>query len=367
MILMSLVDFSNIFRPVDGRSRAITAENPTGAKGAGGTASGPLGQSRKGRAFLPLPAGAELQLCDIRTPGIITHIWMTTFRQTENNWFALRNIVLRMYWDDEETPSVEVPLGDFFCNGFGEPAVVNSLPMAVNPVGGMNCYFPMPFGKSARITVTSEHPEDIEAFFFQIDYIEKDGLPEDTEYFHAAFRRENPTRTGIDFTIVDNIRGRGKYVGTFLALTALERFWYGEGEVKFYIDGDTEFPTICGTGTEDYFGGAWGFVAPDNGNPVTERTYSTPFMGFAQFITRDGVRAHIYDGATPPMRGFYRWHLPDPILFEKDLRVTVQQIGHDGLRLFERSDDLCAVAYWYQREPHMPFEPLPDTAARRPR
>ncbi|TCT33064.1 glycoside hydrolase family 172 protein [Martelella mediterranea] len=364
---MSIGNLNDIFRPAEGRSRAITAENPTGAKGAGGKAAGPLGVARKGRAFLPLPAGAELTLCDIRTPGIITHIWCTTFDQTEKHWFALRNIVLRMYWDDEETPSVEAPLGDFFCNGFGERAIVNSLPVVVNPTGGMNCYFPMPFRKSGRITVTSEHPEDIEAFFYQIDYTEKDSLPEDTEYFHAAFRRENPTAPGQDFVIVDNIRGRGKYVGTFLAWTSLERFWYGEGEVKFYIDGDWEWPTICGTGAEDYFGGAWGFVTPNNGAAVAEQTYSTPFMGFPQFVTRDKVRAHIYDGAALPMRGFYRWHLPDPILFESDLKVTVQQIGHDGLRLFERSDDLCAVAYWYQREPHAAFKPLPDAAGRRPR
>lgn len=360
-------NLGTLFVPTSGRSRAITAENPTGGKGIGGQASGPLGQGRKGRAFLPLAAGETLELCDISGAGIINHIWMTVADHTPKNWFVLRNLVLRMYWDREATPSVEVPLGDFFCNGFGARSLVNSMPIVVNPIGGMNSYFPMPFRDGARITVTSEHPEDLEAFFFQIDYREMDAVSADTEYFHAQFRRENPTAIRTDFTILDGVRGRGKFVGTYLAWTSLSRFWYGEGEVKFYVDGDTDWPTICGTGAEDYFGGAWGFVTPRDGSPVTEETYSTPFLGYPHFAQRDSVRAHIYDGAACPMRGFYRWHIPDPILFETDLRVTIQQIGHDGLRLFERSDDISAVAYWYQREPHAPFPELPNAAARQPR
>lgn len=358
---------NHLFGKMRGKSRAITAENPRGLKGEGGKATGPLGMARKGKAFISLAQGETATLVDIEGPGIIQHIWMTVTDQTETGWFVLRDLVLRMYWDDEQTPSVEVPLGDFFCNGFGARAIVNSLPIVVNPVGGMNSYFAMPFKKAAKVTITNEHPQEIEAFFYQFDYVLVDELPEDTEYFHAQFRRENPTKLKQDYTIIDGIKGRGKYVGTYMAWTSLSRYWYGEGEVKFYLDGDRDWPTICGTGTEDYFGGAWGFVKYDNGNPVQEQTYSTPFMGFPHFQVTDNTRSHIYDGAACPMRGFYRWHILDPILFEEDLRVTVQQIGHDGKALFERSDDVSSVCYWYQTEPHQAFPALPDVLERRPR
>ena len=358
---------NSIYSRVHGRSRAITAENPSGLKGEGGKAAGPLGVARKGKAFISLSEGETATLVDVEGPGIIQHIWMTVTDQTESGWFVLRDLVLRMYWDDEATPSVEVPLGDFFCNGFGARAIVNSMPIVVNPVGGMNCYFPMPFRKSARVTITNEHPQAIEAFFYQFDYMLVDELGEDVEYFHAQYRRESPTVLRQDYTLVDGIKGRGKFVGSYMAWTSLSRYWWGEGEVKFYIDGDGDWPTICGTGAEDYFGGAWGFVKPDNGNPVHEQTYSTPFLGYPYFSKTDDTRAHIYDGAACPMRGFYRWHLPDPLLFEEELRVTVQQIGHDGKALFERSDDIASVSYWYQTEPHQAFPSFPDVLDRRPR
>lgn len=358
--------FHSIYEPASGQSRAITAENPKGGKGAGGQAAGPLGASRKGHAFLPLKSGETITLANISGSGVLHHIWITVADKTPSDWYVLRNLILRMYWDEEEKPSVEAPLGDFFCCGFGSFAIVNSMPIVVNPRGGMNCYFPMPFRKSARVTVESEHSEDLEAFFFQIDYTLTE-VDNQAEYFHAQFHRENPTEIKKDYTIVDNIQGHGKYVGTYLAWTSLSRFWWGEGEMKFYIDGDKQFPTICGTGAEDYFGGAWGFVTPNNGGPVEEQTYCTPFLGYPYFAKTDDKRAHVYDSAACPMRGFYRWHIPDPILFESDLRVTVQQIGHDGLRLFERSDDLCSVAYWYQAEPHAAFRQFPDKSARQPR
>ncbi len=358
---------NQMFNRMHGRSRAITAENPHGLKGEGGKAESPLGLARKGKAFISLAQGETATLVDIEGPGIIQHIWMTVADMTESGWFVLRDLVLRMYWDDEATPSVEVPLGDFFCNGFGARAIINSMPIVVNPVGGMNCYFPMPFRKAAKVTITNEHPQAIEAFFYQLDYLLMDELGDDVEYFHAQYRRENPTVMKKDFTLIEGIKGRGKFVGCYMAWTSLSRYWWGEGEVKFYIDGDGDWPTICGTGAEDYFGGAWGFVKSDNGNPVQEQTYSTPFLGFPYFSKTDDTRAHIYDGATCPMRGFYRWHLPDPILFEEDLRITVQQIGHDGKALFERSDDIAAVSYWYQTEPHQAFPSFPDVLDRRPR
>lgn len=362
-----MFDMTKIYTKTKGKSRAITAENPNGLKGQGGQATGRLGKSRKGKAFIPIAKGETATLMDINDCGVINHIWMTTVDKTETGWFVLRDLVIRMYWDNEETPSVEVPLGDFFCNGFGARALINSLPIVVNPWGGMNCYFPMPFCTTARITITNEHTQDIEAFFFQIDYMLVDEHPRDIEYFHVQFRRENPTQIKKDYTIIDGIKGSGKYVGTYIAWTALSRFWWGEGEVKFYIDGDDVFPTICGTGAEDYFGGAWGFVSPNHGNSVNEVTYSTLFMGYPYFAKQDTVRAHIYDGAACPMRGLYRWHLVDPIIFENDLRVTVQQIGHDGRELFERSDDLSSVSYWYQSEPHHVFPKLLKVEDRRPR
>ena len=349
-----------------GRSRAINAENPHGEKGAGGMATSPLGQGRKGRPCLTLAPGETATLADIEGSGVIRHLWFTVTDQTERHHFVLRNIVLRMSWDNEATPSVEVPLGDFFCNGFGQRAIVASVPIAVAPTGGMNSYFPMPFAAGARIEVTNEHPAAIEGFFYQVDYELVDELPTDTGRFHAQFRRTNPTTKGVDHIVLDGVCGRGQYVGTYIGVAALERYWWGEGEMKFFIDGDVDFPTICGTGLEDYVGGAWAFQDRLGGDPRA-MTYSNPYFGYPHQASIDESRFSAYARAMPPMHGMYRWHLPDPIRFEKDLRVTLQQIGHDGFELFERSDDVSTVAYWYQIEPHSSFPTLPDRHARRPR
>jgi hypothetical protein len=351
-----------------GRSRSISAENPDGRRGGGGMAASPLGTGRKGRPCIPLAAGETATLAAIAGAGVITHIWCTVAERSAVADFVLRDIVLRAWWDDEERPSVEVPLGDFFCNGFGRRASVTSLPIVVAPAGGMNCYFPMPFATGARITVTSEHPADLDAFFYQIDYLEVDAIAEDSGTFHAQWRRSPVTEPGRDHVIVDGVRGRGKYVGTYLAIAALQRHWYGEGEVKFYLDGD-EHPTICGTGTEDYVGGAWSFQAGLREGDARPTTYSSPFLGYPFHAPSDGSGAAPHEGTvrTVPMHGLYRWHLPDPIHFERDLRVAIQQIGHDGRELFERSDDVSSVAYWYQAEPHAPFPHLPDPPQRRPR
>lgn len=351
-------------RPV--RSRAITAENPTGAKGAGGTAAGLLGPGRKGRAWVPLAAGDTLTVADIRGPGVIRHIWMTTPDTTPEGPFVLRNLVLRMYWDDEDSPSVEVPLGDFFCNGFGTRALVTSAPIVVAPTGGMNSYFPMPFRGSARITLESSHPGDIRVFY-QVDYTEGDEIGDDVGYFHAQWRRTDRPRPGEDHVILDGVHGAGAYVGTYVALTALGRYWWGEGETKFFLDGDTDLPTICGTGLEDYAGGAWGFqdrLSRDSEPEVL--TYSAPYFGYPQRETNDTSRRSPYSTAMPPGHGVYRWHLEDPIHFAEDIRVTLQQIGHDGTLLFERADDLCTTAYWYQSSGTARFPELPDAAGRRP-
>ncbi len=357
-----------------GRSRSINAENPEGKVNFGGQTSSDLGPTRKGRPCIDLPIGETTLLADIDGPGLIQSFWITVTDKTSKGYYVLRDLVLKMYWDNEETPSVEVPLGDFFCNGFGTRCRVNSLPIVVNPTGGMNCYFPMPFRKHARITIENQHAETISGFFYQFNYCLMDSIPDEAAYFHAQFRRENITTPKKDFTILENITGRGHYIGTYLAWTALERFWWGEGEMKFYIDGD-EHPTICGTGTEDYFGGAWGFYGIE-GNQIQEQTYSTPFLGYPYFSETDKDFQH-FDGMGSernkntfdliPKHGLYRWHVMDPIIFDKSLRVTIQQIGHNGLGLFERTDDICSVGYWYQAEPHGCFPNLPKAEDRWPR
>ena len=349
-----------------GRSRAINAENPRGEKGGGGTAASFLGPSRKGSPCLYLHAGETATLADIHDTGVITHIWITVTDRSEKNNFVLRDLVLRMYWEDEKTPAVETPLGDFFCCGCGAGCTFSSLPMAVNPTRGFNVFFPMPFRKAARITIENQHETDLKGFFYQIDYCLYDSLPEQLGYFCANWRRERITTLQKDYVILDNVCGPGRYVGTYIGLTTLERYWWGEGEMKFYIDGDDTYPTICGTGMEDYFGGAWSFATQQEGRTV-ENNYYTAFMGYPYHSAQDTLPHPYHENDCPPMRGFYRWHLLDPILFAEDLRVTLQQIGVNKRGLFERQDDLCSVAYWYQASPKTDFPPLLDKKARWPR
>lgn len=351
----------------NGRSRAINAENPHGEKGKGGTASSNLGKSRKGSPCIKgIEPGETVVLAEMEGPGVIQHIWITVTDKTEADNYVLRDLVLRMYWDDEEVPSVESPLGDFFCCGFATGCVVNSLPIAVNPARGFNSYFPMPFRRKAKITIENQHQVTVPAFFYQVDYCLYDELPEETAYFHAQWRRQRLTTLGEDYVILDGVKGRGQYVGTYIALTTLERFWWGEGEVKFYIDGDEEYPTICGTGMEDYFGGAWSFASQADGRTV-ENTYCTPFMGYPYYSAQHNIHNDYFNDDAPPMRGFYRWHIMDPIHFTEDLKVTVQQIGVCHKGLFERQDDVASVAYWYQTEPHTEFAPLLRKEERWPR
>lgn len=350
-------------------SRAVNAENPRGEKGKGGMAAGPLGASRKGSPCIPIiEPGEEKILADIKGAGIIRHMWMTvTDKLSEKNRFVFRDLVLRMYWDGEKTPSVECPLGDFFCCGFGRSYPVNSVPITVIPRHGFNSYFAMPFAKGARITLENQNEEAIPSFFYQIDYTCMDELPEDMGYFHAQWRRSKITESGKDHVILDGVKGRGQYIGTFLALSALERYWWGEGEVKFYLDGDKEYPTICGTGTEDYFGGAWSFAKIGSGR-MEEQTYQTAFLGYPFYARHDeGIYNDYHNDDCPPMRALYRFHIPDPIYFKQDIKVTLQQIGcyHGGL--FERQDDVSTVAYWYQSEPHVEFPMLSGRKEREPR
>jgi hypothetical protein len=341
----------NLLELSDERSRAITAENPDGGKGAGGQAASHLGTGRKGSPNIPIDSGDTATIADIEGPGVVKHIWITAPNELNGRQYLIRDLVLRMYWDGEDEPSVEVPVGDFFGCGHGRFCDLQSIPMTVGSNGGLNVYFPMPFRDRAEITVELDGPADIDGprFFYQVDYSLVDEIAEETPYFHAQWRRTNPVTPGEDHVIVDGIEGEGHYVGTHLGWAALSEHWWGEGEVKCYIDGDEEYPTICGTGTEDYVGGAWAFGDND--------TFSSAYLGYHQYDDGDDQ---------VPKHGMYRWHVPDPIRFREDLRVTVQDIGHRG-ELFERSDDISSVAYWYQREPHASFPDLPETEARQPR
>jgi hypothetical protein len=363
-------NWNEVLRPQSTvRSRSINAENPTGAPGGAARTASDLGVGRKGRAFLPLPSGETLTLADIEGPGTIRHIWITVPDATEAGPFVLRDLVIRAYWDDEEHPSVEVPLGDFFCNGFGTRALVTSEPIVVAPTGGMNSYFPMPFRSRARIELHSDHPAEIGAVFFQIDYTVGDDIGDDVAYFHAQWRRSNGTTAlGSDHVIVDGIEGTGAYVGTYIALASLERYWWGEGEVKFFIDGDEDFPTQCSTGLEDYAGGAWAFQDQLSNDPAPRALpFSAPYFGYPHVTATDETKASPFTVEMVPNHAMYRWHLPDPILFTSGLRVTLQQIGAWDHGLFERSDDISSTAYWYQTGGHVPFPALPDRRMRRPR
>ncbi|MFP3089719.1 DUF2961 domain-containing protein [Treponema sp. TIM-1] len=373
---MNSFGLANLMVLKTGKSRSISAENPHGEPGAGGKEASNLGPGRKGRPCITLPQGKETVLAGIAGPGIINSFWMTCAQNGEKSYYILRDLVLRIYWDDADFPSVEVPLGDFFCCGFGARSKVNALPIAVNPTGGMNCYFPMPFRRTAKFTIENQHPGDVPGFFFQINYT-LDSVPDNSAYFHAQWRRENLTTAGKDYTILDGVSGKGHYVGTYLAWTALERFWWGEGEMKFYIDGDRDYPTICGTGTEDYFGGAWCFYEEHDGIN-DEVTYSTAFLGHHYFSGLESSKSYLYVGGRDmrklekiydlmPKHGLYRFHIMDPIMFESDLRVTIQQIGHNQSELFERTDDVASVAYWYQDKPYGKFPKLPAAKERWPR
>lgn len=353
----------------NGRSRSINAENPNGEKGKAAMASSPLGPARKGSPCLTdIRPGEKVNLANIIGPGIINHIWITVTNKTsESDRYVLRDLVLRMYWEDEEKPSVECPLGDFFCCGFGQECNINSLPITVVPSRGLNSYFQMPFHKSARIELENQHANAISGFFYQIDFTLYDELPKDTGYFHAQWRRQKITELKKDYVIVDNIRGKGHYVGTYIGLTTLERYWWGEGEVKFYVDDDEEFPTQCSTGMEDYFGGSWSFAKQENGKTI-EQTYTTPYIGYPYYSrTDETIHNDYHNDDIMPQRGFYRWHIQDPVCFYENIKVTLQQIGVGYQGLFERQDDLCSVAYWYQTLPHNLFPDFPTKEERWPR
>jgi hypothetical protein len=349
----------NLSRLSDARSRSISPENVSGAKGAGGMSTdGPaahmargLGQGWKVSPFIVIEAGEERAIADIEGPGAIQQVWMTLAR---GRW---RHTILRIWWDDQDQPSVECPVGDFFACGWERFAQVSSLAVCVNPGRGFNCYWEMPFRRRARVSLTNLSDEAVYCYY-QINYALTE-VPEDAACFHAQFRRTNPLPYKEVFTLLDGVRGRGHYVGTYMAWGVNNTGWWGEGEIKFYLDGDEAFPTICGTGTEDYFGGAYNF---DPGVVERDRTsgyveFTTPYCGMPQVIRPDGVYR------SQQRFGLYRWHITDPVRFERDLKVTIQALGwrtEKDRRYLPLQDDLASVAFWYQTLPTAPFPALPD-------
>ncbi len=347
------VGLGNVWRLADAETRSISPENPTGARGAGGMATegtaspvlGGLGQGWKVNPFVRIPAGGEHVLADIEGSGAIQHHWLTP----TGGW---RNQVLRMWWDDDPQPAVECPVGDFFASGWGEYAQVSSLAVCVNPGRAFNCYWEMPFQRRARISITNESHEE-RLLYYQVTYSLCD-VPDDAGRFCAQFRRVNPLPKGEVVTILDGVRGRGQYVGTYCAWGVNNSGWWGEGEVKFFLDGDEEFPTICGTGTEDYFCGSYNFDVEGQ-----YREFTTPYAGMPQVLRPDGTYR------SQQRFGLYRWHLTDPVRFRTDLRVTMQALGwRRGPRYLQLQDDIATVAYWYQTLPLAPFPPFPDQDAR---
>jgi hypothetical protein len=346
----------NLSRISDAKSRSISAENFSGEKGKGGMAdpknkdrnvanatyaARDLGQGWKVNPYVKINSGETLTLAEIEGQGAIQHIWLTP----SGNW---RFSILRIYWDDEKTPSVECPVGDFFGMGWEVYAPLVSLPVCVNPGRAFNCYWSMPFRKKCKITMENINDKDDMVLYYQVDYTLTE-VPADAAYFHAQFRRTSYNESS-DYTIVDGIKGKGQYVGLYLAWGVHNNGWWGEGEIKFFMDGDKQFPTICGTGTEDYFCGSHNF---DTKGQYTE--FCTPYSGLHQVIRPDGTYK------SQQRFGMYRWHITDPIRFDKDLKVTIQDLGwrHDGRYLAQKSD-IASVVFWYQTEPHAEFPKLPS-------
>ncbi|OQP40828.1 hypothetical protein A4H97_14560 [Niastella yeongjuensis] len=351
-------NMGNLFQLSNAKSRSISPENFSGEKGKGGMAttgtgsgaSRELGQGWKVSPSIVIKSKTTYTIAEMDGPGSVQHIWMTP----TGNW---RNTIIRFYWDDETTPSVEAPVGDFFCMGWGKYSPLQSLAVAVNPGSAFNCYWPMPFRKKCKITMENIADKDM-YLFYQVDYILTD-VPNDAAYFHAQFHRTNPLPHKQDYVLVDGIKGHGQYVGTYLAVGVTNNGWWGEGEIKFFMDDDTKFPTICGTGTEDYFCGSYDFDTRKKNDAGVENTdyteFCSPYTGMPQVIRGDGH----YN--VMQRFGLYRWHISDPIRFEKNLKVTIQSIGwrNDG-RYLPQQNDLASVVFWYQTEPHAPFPKLPE-------
>jgi len=345
------MNMGNLSTLSNAKTRSISPENFNGEKGKGGMATQgtgskcarDLGIGWKISPSVVIKPGETFTVADIEGSGAIQQIWMTPAGEWRNN-------ILRMYWDNQENPSVECPVGDFFASGWGKYAQLSSLAVCINPGSAFNCYWEMPFKKHCHITLTNNSARDI-ILYYQVNYTLTE-VPENCAYFHAQFRRVNPLPYKDIYTIVDGVKGQGHYVGTYMAWGVNNNGWWGEGEIKFFMDGDKEYPTICGTGTEDYFCGSYNF---ENQETHQYQPFTTPYAGLHQVIRSDGV----YQSQT--RFGMYRWHITDPIRFEEDLCVTIQALGWKyGGKYLPLQDDIASVAFWYQTLPTAVFPALPD-------
>jgi len=357
------MNMGNLSRLSDAQTRSISPENFTGEKGKGGMAdpvknkgqrnvansshqAKDLGIGWKVNPYITINSGETFTIAEIEGPGAIQHIWMTP----TGNW---QFTIIRFYWDDETEPSVEVPVGPFFGMAWNEFSPLNSIAMTVNPGSAFNSYWKMPFRKKCKITVENINPDESMNLYYQVDYALSE-VGEDEGYFHAQYRRSNEN-TRSDHVILDGVKGKGQYVGTFMGVGVNNNGWWGEGEIKFFLDGDKDFATIVGTGTEDYFLGSYNF---ENKKTHQYQEYSTPYAGLHQVVRPDGVYA------SQQRFGMYRWHILDPIRFDKDLKVTIQDLGwRAGGRYLPQKSDIITVAYWYQREPHARFPKLAEIDA----
>ncbi|MGZ8511467.1 MAG: glycoside hydrolase family 172 protein [Chitinophagaceae bacterium] len=354
------MNMSNLSRLSDAKTRSISPENFTGAKGMGGMAdpvsdkgkrnvanaaneARDLGRGWKVNPFIIINARETITITEMDGPGAIQQIWMTP----TGNW---QFSIIRFYWDDEKTPSIEAPVGAFFGMAWNEYAHLNSLAITVNPGSAFNCYWKMPFKKKCRITMENINDAEPMRLYYQVNYVLTE-IGNDEAYFHAQYRRSGAAGGSIH-TILDGVKGKGQYVGTYMALAVRNNGWWGEGEIKFYMDGDKDYATIVGTGTEDYFCGSYNF---ENRATKQYQEFSTAYAGLHQVIRPDGVYK------SQERFGMYRWHIGDPVRFENDLKITIQDLGwRQGGRYLAQESDIITVAYWYQREPHASFPALPD-------
>jgi len=348
-----------LYELMDIESRAANAENPAGERSKGGLAGG----GHKGSPCVQwVKPGQVVTLLDVDGPGCVRHIWLT-FPPYHPDLY--RGLVIRMYWDSQENPSVEAPVGDFFGIAHARYRNVSTVLTSFQVSNGLNSWIPMPFRSHARITVENDSDRTFSVLFYQVDFTLGDKLPDEIGYFHAQFRRSNCHPFHEDYVILDGVEGKGRYLGTVLGVRSvcLPKHWWGEGEVKMYFDGET-VPTICGTGAEDYAGCAWGLSE-----------CITPYQGCTVCDNENKLYS------------FYRWHTNDPVYFQKSVRVTIMQMGYGNEKearealgedfvsypaagadsdfcYYDRSDDYCSVAYWYQSLPTLPFPPFPSKEER---
>lgn len=346
----------NLYLTSNAQSRSISPENLSGDKGQGGRIAPEDGNAKdastkhgwKTNPYIFVQPGETAVLAEAEGPGIINHIWMTPARDKND-----RLRILRFYWDDETEPSIEVPLCDFFCNAWDHEnqSSVNSMAVIVNPLNGFNCYWQMPFRKKFKITLENR-AENRTRLFYSVDYT-LTNVPKNAAYFHAQFRMAEKVPFKEEFTILDQVKGHGQFVGTFLAHATKSDAWWGEGEIKMFIDGDTDHPTINGTGEEDYFLGSWGYSTfNEDGSRNLYTDYQTPYAGFFQVKPTSEFIGRFSQ---------YRWHIYDPIRFQNDFKMTIQCLGWDKEgNYLPLEDKLSSVAFWYQNEPHTNFPVLPD-------